>query len=413
MLNRLRNAPAFEKTIFILMTIWLAGFFLSPTGKQHYQFFILSVVLSAFWLIATQKIHYKSFFQSKVLVAGLLYAALFLISIAWSNDAGFAEKSKDIKTFLYLIFFGIVFLFALNGQSERLSKLVNIIILAAVVSLVINLTLFYGIKAEPVSARFSGMGRLWNPLWAAAMYGATALAILAILLEKFHQLKPLLRAGLIIAFVMMILAVVLTQSRTPIAAVILLSFVMLMTSKLSLTIKLGISLFAILSALFAFLYFLPLIEQNIARGQSYRLDLWAGFIERAKEHLLFGHGGGSTVPISSPVEMVDGWYHYHSTYIASLVEMGLVGVFLHLLIIVTTVSAAWKMRDIFNVKVAAIIFIYTCILGITFGHGILTRMNTQWLIFWMPLLVIGMYEMQRRNATVRKNSTESVQLSNR
>lgn len=406
MLNRLKNAPAYEKTIFVLMNIWLAGFFLSPTGKQHYQFFILSIVLSAFWLIFSQKINYKSLLNSKVILAGLLYALFFLISIAWSNDPGIAAKSKDIKTFLYLISFALVFLYVINGQSTRLTTVVNILIAAAVISLLINLYIFYGFNGKAISARFSGMGRLWNPLWAAAMYGAAALTILAILLDKFHQFKPVFRGLLLFAYVMMLGAVVLTQSRTPIAATLMLSLFIVMVSQQSLRIKMSVILTSGIIGVAALLYSLPFLEEQMARGQSYRLDLWFGFMERATEHLILGHGGGANVPISSPVEYVDGWYHYHSTYIASLVEMGLVGLFLHLLIIVTTLSAAWKMRDNFIVKVAAIIFIYTCILGITFGHGILTRMNSQWLIFWMPLLVTAMYEIRNNKMSVRNDALD-------
>ncbi|AFI85257.1 hypothetical protein Q7A_2457 [Methylophaga nitratireducenticrescens] len=406
MLNRLKNAPAYEKTIFVLMNIWLAGYFLSPTNKQHYQFFILSIVLSAFWLIFTQKINYRSLLKSKVIISALLYALLFLISIAWSNDLGFSEKFKDIKTFLYLIFFALVFLYVINSQSARLTTVINILIISAVISLCINVYLFYGVNAEPISARFSGMGRLWNPLWAAAMYGAMALAILAILLDKFNQLKPIFRSFLILVFILMVGAVVLTQSRTPIAAMLLLALFTVIMSQQSLKMKVSVLLTSGIIGLMALLYFLPFIQEHMARGQSYRLDLWFGFIERATEHLILGHGGGSNVPISSLVEEVDGWYHYHSTYIASLVEMGLAGLFLHLLLIVTTLSAAWKMRDIFIVKVAAIVFIYTCILGITFGHGILTRMNSQWLIFWMPLVVIAMYEIHNNNVSVRNDSLE-------
>ena len=227
MLNRLKSFPAAEKTIFVLMNIWLAGFFLSPTGKQHYQFFILSIVLSAFWLIFAQKINYRSLLNSKVLMSASFYALLFLISIAWSNDLGFSAKFKDIKTFLYVI----------NGQSKRMITVVNILIVAAVISLLINLFVFYAINGEDMSARFFGMGRLWNPLWAAAMYGATALTILAILLDKFNQFKPVFRGMFLLAYVLMLGAVVLTQSRTPIAATIMLSLFIVMVSQQSLKIK--------------------------------------------------------------------------------------------------------------------------------------------------------------------------------
>ncbi|HAO25212.1 MAG TPA: hypothetical protein DCQ49_08995, partial [Methylophaga sp.] len=267
MLNRLKSFPAAEKTIFVLMNIWLAGFFLSPTGKQHYQFFILSIVLSAFWLIFAQKINYRSLLNSKVLMSASFYALLFLISIAWSNDLGFSAKFKDIKTFLYLIFFALVFLYVINGQSKRMITVVNILIVAAVISLLINLFVFYAINGEDMSARFFGMGRLWNPLWAAAMYGATALTILAILLDKFNQFKPVFRGMFLLAYVLMLGAVVLTQSRTPIAATIMLSLFIVMVSQQSLKIKISVILTSGIIGVITLLYSLPFIQEQMGRGQ--------------------------------------------------------------------------------------------------------------------------------------------------
>lgn len=402
MFSCLRNTTNMDKVIFALLNIWLLGFFLLPSSKLHYQIFLVSVVMSGFWLIFTLKLQYKVFLHSSVLRIALLYALFFFISVAWSNDSGFAEKSKDIKTFLYLIFFALVFLFALDGQSKRLTLMIISLLVAAALSLLINLVLFYGVEAEPLRSRFAGMGRLWNPLWASAMYGATALIALSILLEKFAVLTRMHRGLLVLLYLSMLTAVLLTQSRTPIAAVMLLSLLLIMMSGLSVRIKSAVLSASLFSGGLLLLVFLPIVQNFIARGQSYRLDLWLGFIERAKEHLIFGHGGGSTVPISSSVEQVDGWYHYHSTYIASLVEMGLIGLTLHLVMILTVLSAAWKMRSSYEVRLAVVIFVYVCILGLTFGHGILTRMNTQWLLYWMPLLVIVMHELKYQQLSVRR-----------
>lgn len=377
-----------------------------PFSKQHYQSFIITIVLSAFWLIFSYKINYRAIFKSKVMVVAMAYATLFLISITWSNDPTWNDKFKDVKTFLYLLFFAIVFLYSLDGKSSRLISLINYFIVAAVVSLFINLYVFYGLNHEPLSARFAGLGRLWNPLWAAAMYGAAALIVISMLFNKFTALKPTVKYALILSYILLFIAIVLTQSRTPIAAVILMSFIALMFSNQSIKTKLMLTLIGGIIAFSVLIYFLPVLyEYTVVRGQSYRLDLWLGFFERAREHLILGHGGGSTVAIQAPGEFVDGWYHYHSTYLASLVEMGIVGLILHLVVILTTLKIAWKLRDNFYVKTAAFVFIYACILGLTFGHGILTRMNTQWLIFWMPVLIIAMYEIRYHERSVRRHSS--------
>lgn len=402
MFSYLRNNS--DKVTFIAMSIWILGFFLIPFPRQHYQIFIVTVVLSAFWLIFTQKINYRALVKSKIILVSFAYAALFLISLSWTNLEALSDKLKEVKTFLYLIFFSFVFLYSIDGKSQRLSGLIHYLIIAAVLSLFINAFFFFGINDEPVSARFSGLGRLWNPLWAAAMYGGMALIILSILIEKYAQLKLSVKSALILSYILLVIAVFLTQSRTPVAAVVVMSFIAFFISEKSIKTKLIFAAVTILVAGVGSTYLFPIIyEQMMERGQSYRLDLWLGFFERAKEHLIFGHGGGANVPINAPGEFVHGWRHYHSTYIGSLVELGLVGLALHLVIIGTVLKIAWNLRANFYVRVSASLFIYACILGLTFAHGILTRMNTQWLLFWMPLLIIAMYEIHYNGLSVRND----------
>lgn len=407
MFENIKNKYNTDKVVFTAMNVWVLGFFLMPFSRQHYQIFILTIVVSAFWLIFSLKINYSALIKSRVIQASFAYALFFFISIFWSNLDTLLEKSKEIKTFLYLIFFSLVFLYSLDGKSQRLIKLIHYLIVAAVLSLFINFYFFYGINNEPVSARFAGLGRLWNPLWAAAMYGGMALITLSILLDKYSELKSSIKLTLVLSYLLLVIAVFLTQSRTPIAAVVVLSFIIFFLSERTIKTKSIVTGVGIVICVAISIYLLPVIyEYTVTRGQSYRLDLWLGFFERAKEHLIFGHGGGSNVPIYAPGKFVHEWRHYHSTYIGSLVEMGLVGLTLHFIIIATVLKIAWNLRANFYVKTSGLLFIYTCIIGLTFGHGILTRMNTQWLLFWMPLLIIAMYEIRNNKMSVRNGSSE-------
>src|SRR5690554_2002289 len=219
-MKRLKTEIPSNNIILIAMSVWILGFFLIPFSKQHYQIFIATIVLSAFWLIFTLKINYKALFKSKILIVSFIYAILFFISISWSNAEWFSDKFKDVKTFLYLIFFSFVFLYAIDGKSSRLTSLIVYLIIAAVFSLIINFYFFYVVNDNLITARFSGLGRLWNPLWAAAMYGGAALVTLFILLNKHASLKLSIKSALLFSYILFVLAVFLTQSRTPIFAVV-------------------------------------------------------------------------------------------------------------------------------------------------------------------------------------------------
>src|SRR5690606_17680243 len=106
-----------------------------------------------------------------------------------------------------------------------------------------------------------------------------------------------------LSYILFVLAVFLTQSRTPIFAVVLMSFVAVFFSNNTLKAKVIFLTISISIAVILLVLFFPVIyEYTMIRGQSHRLDLWLEFIERAREHLIFGHGGGSKVAIYAPGE---------------------------------------------------------------------------------------------------------------
>lgn len=139
-------------------------------------------------------------------------------------------------------------------------------------------------------------------------------------------------------------------------------------------------------------YFRPSIE----RGQSYRLDLWQGFMERAREHPIFGFGAGAQVFIHAPGEFVDDWGHYHSVYVGSLVELGITGLLMHLSLCCIVIRTGWKHRHDLHARIALVLFIYTMIIGTTFGQGIITRPDVQWTLFWLPAIILATFPRTTR-----------------
>ncbi len=391
-----------DKKIFFFVLLWLAGYFFSPTNKFHYQLFLLIFLSISIWLIIKGKVNFSGLLESKVFVVAGLYCAFYLLSLFWADGEMLSSRFQDFRRTLYLYIFWVVILYVLNGSQQKLELMFKVLIGAAVISFVLNAGIFYGLNDSGLEDRFAGLGRLWNPLFSGAIFGAMSLLTLMLLLGKYKIFSTTQRLSLMLAYAVFFSATLLSHSRTPIAAMLLMSFLALLFSQFSVKAKIGGVIGGLLGLLAMFMALMPFFEKDITRGQSRRLELFSGFWERVKEHLLLGHGGGTKVEIIAKGEFVDGWHDYHNIYLGSLVELGLVGLILHIGLIVTGLFIAWSYRTQIYVAIAASIFVFACLIGLTFGEGLITRLNIQWFLFWMPLVVISMYELKLKGVSIRK-----------
>lgn len=382
----------FYNIIFLLSTFWIAGFFFFPTGKLHNQAFIALIVLPAFWIIFKLKITFIPFLKSKLFVLILIFSAYYAISTTWGNYERVGLQLSEIKRVLYLYAFWIVIFVAYNLDNTKSVILTKCLVFFAVISLCYNAIAFYAIDHHTIYDRFNGFGRMRNQLWFGALYGAMAIMMLLITLKPQNNQKLVH----FVIFILFFIANLLTHSRGPILSMFAVCVLIFFSSTLTLKSKLKISTIALIFftvfAVSLYKYYLS----DISRGQSYRLDLWLGFLQFTKNHLFLGHGAGVDVFIDAPGQLVDKWSHYHNIYLGSLIELGLIGLFLHLLIVIYTIYIGWHYKKYFEVDVALMIFIFTCLIGFTFGQGIITGTNAQWIIFWLPLAVIIMKDLEQK-----------------
>lgn len=395
-----------EKKIFFFVLFWIVGYFFSPTNKLHYQLFLLVFLSSSAWLIIKRKINFPALLESKVFVAAGLYSLLYSLSLFWADGETLPSRLQDFRIMLYLYFFWIVILYLLDASQQKLELMFKVILGAALVSVVLNAWIFYVLNASGLENRFAGLGRLWNPLFSGAIYGAMSLLTLVILTFKYKVIATPQRFLLIIAYVVFFSATILSHSRTPIAAMLIMSFLALLFSQKSVKAKILTITGALTALIGAFIALMPFFEHDITRGPSLRPELFSGFWERVKEQLFLGHGGGAEVQIIANGKFVDGWHHYHNIYLGSLVELGVLGFVLHLGIVFIGLLVAWRYWSQSYVPVVASIFVFACLIGLTFGEGIITRLNVQWFLFWMPLVILSMYELKVKGVSIRKNEPQ-------
>ncbi|WP_334107636.1 O-antigen ligase family protein [Methylobacillus sp.] len=383
-----------ENILFSLSLLWLSGYFLLPSSKLHQQLFIFIFSLSGIWLIFKNSFNIKELKSSNIFLLSVLYSAYYLISLLWASHEEFSDYLSEVKRVIFFFFFSITLIFWMKKSNEKLALLIKVLTSIALISIVINGILFYGVNGLSLADRFVGIGRLWNALWSGAIYGAFAVLMFGLLNWQNINMSKQHKIFYFFAFIVFFIATVLTHSRGPIGGMLIACSIIFLTNHWNVKYKLAILILAGISSLLVFYLMQHSFGADIERGQSYRLDLWQGFLERAKEHLIFGFGAGTQVFIHAPGEFVNEWRHYHSVYIGSLVELGLIGLLLHLALCASVLRAGWNYRHNLYACIALILFIYTMIIGITFGQGIITRPNVQWILFWLPAITLASIEIK-------------------
>jgi O-antigen ligase len=377
--------------------IWIAGYFFFPSNKSHYQFFLLVFLSGIVWLLMRGKQNLAWLFKARLLQVGGLYLMFYFLSIFWSVDADIAERFGEVKTVIYLLIFSIIIFYCLDRCPDFLTSLIKLIMVVAGFSLVFNLILFYVVNGNPLTARFHGFGRLWSPLWMAAIYGALTVILMSILTHRFNQFSRTQKIWLMLTIIAYFIAVLATQSRMAIAATIMVSFLVAISGNVSSKFRL-FSVLGILVMLMLTLWLSSSVfDRMLERGQSYRLDIWQGALSLLSDKPYTGYGAGSDIQIETAVQMVDGWHHYHSSYVATLVDLGWIGFSLALLLMTFTFVTAWRQRQILAVQISAGVFLYCLLISLTFGEGFISRMNVQWLLFWLPFLVIAYHQATRES----------------
>lgn len=364
---------------------------------MHYQAFIVTFVLGGLLVAFREKFNVKLIFQSKILLSISLFALYYLSSLFWSVGTPIDDRIGEAKSVIYLILFGFLIFFSMRNKHDFLSQLMKYGLIMAMGSLLLSCVMFYLISEQSFFQRLHGYGRLWSPLWMAALYGGVAITALGLLSHQTEKVSRTNKCFLTLVLVLAVFAVIATHSRTAIVMTLLVLSLTFLSGKLSLNYKLSFSIFAIvLFLVIAFLSF-PYFAADLDRGQSYRFDIWMGALELVKQAPFFGYGAGSDTPISSAVSTIDGWHYYHSTYIATLVDLGVVGFSLQTLILIVTFNVAWQLREDLKVRVSAFILLFSCLISLTFGEGVISRMNVQWLLMWLPIMLIAYAEIDKTN----------------
>ena len=125
------------------------------------------------------------------------------------------------------------------------------------------------------------------------------------------------------------------------------------------------------------------VATQLVRGDSLRLELLKQTLVLIKERPLLGHGLQAAYPPFGGPES----YNPHNLYLATALYAGIPAALLFVVIVVACLRGSVgtlickKERN----KVAAIVFIFGCISGLSDHAQLVKGPSPLWLIFWMPM----------------------------
>ena len=237
-------------------------------------------------------------------------------------------------------------------------------------------------------------------------------AVLSILISQLQPAKKKYVFITSLLFIFLISSVIISQSRGAFGIVFLLTFALILLSKLSIKIKaISLSLVTIFLLTITFIMPVPTIEKQIANQNSHNVlgsrdKLWRAAFEVARLNPLLGIGGGNwdhikIDQIKSSVEsrgevfnndtFTFKFHHPHNIYLSNLVDRGILGliIFLSFMFIwlITLINSYKK----FNQDSKAMLFImgsfsaWSTIFGIGFVNTTFHHENALLALFFLGL----------------------------
>ena len=366
----------------VTLGVFLAGFFLLPSSKSLNNVYYALVLAPA--LLLLRGADWRWLATSTLWRLAMLLLVYLTLSGLWSAEFRLQNWLHEAKALPYLAVYLAVLACVCARRPEYWERLLRATALAATVGTVASAVLFYG-KA-PWGARLEYYGAVYQPIAAATAAGS---CLLLVLLHILPAAQGRARRGLwLICALVLLGGVVLTGSRTPLAAVVV-------CAGLGLALRRQWRLLGA-TALGAALVVGGLLasgdgaRQALARGDSYRLAIWQHFATRVAAHPWLGEGllNDDTVRLAAPAESnALTILHPHNAYLATALYGGLPALALLLGLVGLALRQGWQLAARGEpVWLLMLLFALLCML--TDGDRLLHAPRAIWFYFWLPIGVL-------------------------
>jgi len=366
--------------------VLLTGLFWVMERSQYSKSFYLLTVLPTLIATILRPTTLRQLLREPVILAFLALSAWVLLSLMWTTSEDSPGSLAKRPLYVFMLFLSCA---VMATHDERLlPATLRIAAIIAAIAAVACLVQFY--LHPPAGKRLIGTGGLLNPLLTSHLLGffcAYWLAAWASHQERKHWIP-------VLALIPLAAATLATGSRTPLMAlatcVIWLALLTNGRRRLSAVVLLGAAgaCLAILSP-----------ESILQRGLSYRPQIWQAALEQANGYFWLGHGYGSEFQFRI-AEIPGVWSDPHNVEIAVLLELGLVGLTLWVLMYGLAIWRSLCTREQPGTKISSCLVIYGLAAGMAEGSNFLSRPNENWFLIWIPLaILIGLSLQQRSRAS--------------
>ncbi|HFD79113.1 MAG TPA: O-antigen ligase domain-containing protein [Gammaproteobacteria bacterium] len=368
--NEWQSAAAYSKFVFVMYSLFMAGYFFFPQAPEHYKFYYYFVLIPSFglWPDVIRSLRGNTLFL--LLMSYILY---MVASSFWSPEFEWGAF-MEVAWHGFLVASFIVITAALRDRfPANYDRMLRLLVFVAAVAGVVSIVLWYGNHPFPVS-RMKPAGRMEWEIRAAGVYGFFWLLSLHFFLESRERI----RWGYLLAGLPLFLTVMFTQTRTALIAMAVAGLVLSLRRNYRAVLGFGIL------AASMFLLF-PDLWRRIMRGMAHRVPIWAAAFDQAKEHWMFGNG---YLCDTSVIAGGENFLHAHDMYIATFRDGGVIG--LGLLTAAIAVAVLWSvyLNRCCRYVLYPALLIYLFLYSIPNPDRLFTRPREQWLFIWLPLILV-------------------------
>jgi O-antigen ligase len=361
--------------------VLLTGLFWVANGSLFTKLYYGLIAAPALFALIVAPHNLRPILREPVVLVFLVFSAWLLLSLFWTQaDDGLGGLAK--RPLYVFMMFAACALIACKDE-QLLLKTLRIGALLSVLAALINLYAYF--TGTSAGARLIGTGALRNPLLTSHVLGFFCTYWIAAWLTRSerHDWLPILLALPLLA------ALLATGSRTPLLALALTSlWMLLITGRRALYLVAALVFAAAIS-----IVLMP--EALLQRGLSFRPQLWSEAIRQASEHLWIGHGFDSKFVFN--IEGVGRTLSDpHNVELAVLLELGLVGLSLWLLMYSLILLRCLQQRHQGKFQLASALVVYGLAAGLTEGSNFFSRPNENWFLIWIPLSLVAALSISQR-----------------
>ncbi|MNF52189.1 O-Antigen ligase [compost metagenome] len=343
----------------------------APTNKIYQQGLVAFLWLPTLFFGWSMRARLRELWQEqRLLCLSVLGLGLWaLLSLTWTHDE---DPSRGAKRSLYIIVFLLFFPLLANARPERVIRIMQWGGLGLALTALLAAIKFYVIDGNVLTARLVGLGELAHPI-----LGGYVLGLAAVWLSHWVPRNRWVQAGWAVALAFLAGFVLLSQSRG--AALALLLTIIAMPIWCRDRQSRIVAATALALTMVAFWLLEPLV---MARGASFRPQIFMASLDMIAQHPLRGLGMGSAYSVSAAGLQFD---HSHNLFTHIAIELGVPGLLLWCGVWFAVLREAWRARETIYGRGIIGIWMFSFLAMQFDAASISGTPRAEWFISWLPV----------------------------